>query len=97
MVEHIAKLLRPISVRDVKLEFFLYSIIETKKIDFYFRLSNFKYNGLKRASLPLHASTGVSDKKLMRTTGYAERIHICAEDKGFILTCQYSVIHLFLK
>jgi len=42
---------------DVKLEFFWYSIIETKK-SIIIRLSNFKYNGHKHASLPLHASTG---------------------------------------
>jgi len=45
--------------RDVKLEFFFrYLIIETKQKSIFIRVSNFKYNGLKRASLPLHESTG---------------------------------------
>jgi len=53
-----------IPVRNVKLEFFWYSIIETKKNRFFSQLSNFKYNALKRASLPHFICTQVpvSDK-----------------------------------
>jgi len=51
------------------------------KKSIFIRLSNFKYNGLKHASLP---PVTVSNRKRMRTTCYAQRIHICAEDKGSI-------------
>jgi len=63
--------------------------METKK-SIFIRLSNFKYNGLKRASLPLHVSTG-KRKKLMRTTCYAEQIHICAETKAL-----YKLVNISL-
>jgi len=61
-----------IVIRDVKVGFFGYSIIEMKNQ--FFRLSNFKYNGPKCASLPHCTQVLVSDKKRMYTTCYAEQM-----------------------
>jgi len=73
-----------IYTRDVKLKFFWYSIIKIKK-SIFIRLSNYKYNGLKHASLPHCTQVPISNKKWMRMTCYAKRIHICAVELEPIL------------